>query len=368
MLARVVIVLACLSGAARADEASNVKVANYSNSTEIARLIKQLGHDDFMEREAATKRLVGIGKRAFDALREARSSDDPEVRWRAAAIIAARGLYGSLADGTTPGQRWAGNGLRMEFRWCPPGEFKMGERPNQVDVTLSRGFWLGKCEVTQDEYRQVMNDNPSSFPRTGGMHATPEGRVAALAAGIDVDQLPVDNVSWGSAVEFCRRFTEHERKAGRLPPGWEYRLPTEAQWEYACRAGSQTAYSFGDDESRLGDFAWYSPLLPFGARRTHESRTHEVGQKLPNAWGLRDMHGNVWEWCCDSWRDTVAGGTDPAVANEEASDRVLRGSSWGYPAEDCRSGLRTRSVPAGANYYPGFRVAAVQSRGEMEEK
>jgi formylglycine-generating enzyme required for sulfatase activity len=268
--------------------------------------------------------------------------------------------YEPLADGTQPGQHWDGNGLRMKFRWCPPGDFHMGEPPNQVDVTLSRGFWLGKCEVTQGEYRQVMNDSPSSFPRTGGMHATREGRDAALAAGVDVDKLPVDNVSWNSAVEFCRRFTEQERKAGRLPPGWEYRLPTEAQWEYACRAGTQTAYCFGDDASRLGDFAWYTDNA--ATPKALGSRTHEVGQKLPNAWGLRDMHGNVWEWCGDSWRDALVGGTDPAVVNELASNRVLRGGSWGYPAEDCRSAPRVRSVPAGENYYAGFRVAAVPSR------
>jgi len=126
--------------------------------------------------------------------------------------------YEPLAEGTKPGQHWAGNGLRMKFRWCPPGEFKMGEPPNQVDVTLSRGFWLGKCEVTQGEYRQVMNDSPSSFPREGRFAQDPPAG-AALAAGVDVDKLPVDNVSWGSAVEFCRRFTEQERKAGRLPAG-----------------------------------------------------------------------------------------------------------------------------------------------------
>ncbi len=254
--------------------------------------------------------------------------------------------YEPLADGTNPGQHWSGNGLRMKFRWCPPGEFKMGEPPNQVDVTLSRGFWLGKCEVTQGEYRQVMNDSPSSFPE--------QGCDAALAAGVDVDKLPVENVSWESAVEFCRRFTEQERKAGRLPAGWEYRLPTEAQWEYACRAGTQTPYCFGDDASRLGDFAWYDANAA--------GQTHEVGQKLPNAWGLRDMHGNLWEWCGDSWRDTLVGGTDPMVNELGWVIRVLRGGCWFFEREFCRSALRYRSAPVLRSQDIGFRLAAVQSR------
>src|SRR5213075_1862730 len=124
-----------------------------------------------------------------------------------------------------------------------------------------------------------------------------------------------ETVSWRSAVEFCRLLTEQERKAGRLPPGWEYRLPTEAQWEYACRAGTQTTYSFGDDESRLADFAWYME---------NSHLTHEVGQKLPNAWGLHDMHGNVCEWCSDWYQDLLGGRTDPE-ANDRPSFRVDRG-------------------------------------------
>ena len=143
------------------------------------------------------------------------------------------------------------------------------------------------------------------------------------------------------------------RKAGRLPPGWEYRLPTEAQWEYACRAGTQTAYSFGDDESRLGDFAWYGD--------NSAGRTHEVGQKLPNAWGLRDMHGNVWEWCSDSYQETLVGGTDPQFA-ERASGRVYRGGSGIYSGWNCRSASRSGYTPGFRYRLLGVRVALVQSR------
>jgi formylglycine-generating enzyme required for sulfatase activity len=252
--------------------------------------------------------------------------------------------YEPLAEGRTPGQHWAGNGLRMKFRWCPPGGFRMGEPPHQVDVTLSRGFWMGKCEVTQGEYRQVMNDNPSYLPHGG--------RDAALAAGVDVDKLPVESVSWASAVEFCRLLTEQERKAGRLPPAWEYRLPTEAQWECACRAGTQTLYTFGDDESRLGDFAWYHD--------NSQRRTHEVGQKLPNAWGLRDVHGNVWEWCKDG-NLTLVGGTDPEVISRPTI-RLIRGGAWSHTGRSCRSAERYGYDTSYRNDNLGFRLALVQSR------
>ncbi len=274
------------------------------------------------------------------------------VLWRSPRIET---YYEPLAEGTKAGQNWSGNGLRMKFRWCPPGDFHMGEPPNQVDVTLSRGFWLGKYEVTQGEYRQVMNDSPSFFP--GG------GRVSALAAGVDVDKLPVEMVWWKDAVEFCRVFTEQERKAGRLPPGWEYRLPTEAQWEYACRAGTQTRYSFGDNESRLADFAWYDDNASMlrDVPPARGGRTHEVGQKLPNAWGLHDMHGNVWEWCSDWYQQTLVGGADPEFA-ERTYQRVFRGGSWNDVGRNCRSAIRGWGALGGRSNSLGFRLAAVQSR------
>jgi formylglycine-generating enzyme required for sulfatase activity len=274
------------------------------------------------------------------------------VLWRPPRIET---YYEPLAEGTTPGQPWWGNGLRMKFRWCPPGEFKMGspkdtkdreDDEDQVPVTLTRGFWLGKCEVTQGEYRQVMNDSPSGFPR--------EGRDAALAVGVDVDKLPVESASWHDAVEFCRRLTEQERKAGRLPPAWEYRLPTEAQWEYACRAGTQTAYCCCEDGSGLGAFAWYED--------NSRNQTHEVGQKLPNAWGLRDLHGNVWEWCGDWYQDPLVGGADPEV-NEPASDyRVCRGGGSRGTGRRCRSADRDWYTPNRGSHNVGFRVALVQSQ------
>src|SRR5262245_51902765 len=189
-----------------------------------------------------------------------------------------------------------------------------------------------------------MNDNPSFFPSGG--------RSYALAAGVDVDKLPVESVSWQNAVEFCRLLSEQERKAGRLPAGWEYRLPTEAQWEYACRAGTPTRYSFGEDESRVGEFAWYMD---------NAHGTHEVGRKLPNPWGLHDMNGNVCEWCSDWYPNRLKGGTDPEV-KDRGTIRVHRGASFLYSGLACRSARRGGRKPDIRASDVGFRVALVRSR------
>ena len=156
----------------------------------------------------------------------------------------------------------------------------------------------------------------------------------------------MEQVSWTDAIEFCLKLSAlpEERTAGRF-----YQLPTEAQWEYACRAGTTTEYSFGDDESKLGDYAWY--------KSNSGSKTHPVGQKKPNAWGLYDMHGNVWEWCQD-WHGDYAGRavTNPSGANL-GSSRVFRGGSWFGPAGLCRSAGRYWINPLGRYNHFGFRVS-----------
>jgi formylglycine-generating enzyme required for sulfatase activity len=234
--------------------------------------------------------------------------------------------------------------------WIPPGTFTMGSPASEPDrhsdegpqtvVTLSRGFFLGKYEVTQREYLDVMGTNPSYF--TG-----------------DLDR-PVEQVTWYEAVEYCNRLTARERAAGRLPAGYEYRLPTEAQWEYACRAGTTTATAFGDSLSSTQ--ANFDGNYPYngGARGPYLGRTTKVGSYSPNAWGLYDMHGNVWEWCADWYSVSYPGGrvTDPRGPTL-GSLRVCRGSSWFAHGRYCRSAYRYGSLPSYWDRNQGFRVALV---------
>ena len=183
---------------------------------------------------------------------------------------------------------------------------------------------MGVHEITQAQYEQVMGINPSEFK------------------GADN---PVETVNWDDAVEFCRRLSElpAEKKAGNL-----YRLPTEAEWEYACRAGTTTKYSFGDDESDFGEYGWY--------RENSGITTHPVGSKLPNAWGLYDMHGNVYEWCQDRHGDYPSGSVTDPTGPAVGSYRVYRGGSWNFTAVRCRSAFRTWIIPSSRYLYRGFRV------------
>jgi formylglycine-generating enzyme required for sulfatase activity len=261
--------------------------------------------------------------------------------------------------GKQPGQGRDDNGLKMKLVWCPPGEFTMGspkseanrvDWEDQVEVTLTNGFWLGRCEVTQSEWKHVMGTEPwKDVPvNRGNEKATNYG-----------DDFAVAYINWESAMEFCSRLTEQEQKAGRVPDGWEYALPTEAQWEYACRAQTDTTFSFGDDEPKLGEYGWFAG----NAALAGEKYPHEVGKKKPNPWGLHDMHGNVFEWCSDWWSFKLPGGRDPEVALE-AADRafhVFRGGSWTTPAKSCRSANRIANAPSARLDRVGFRVALVAS-------
>jgi formylglycine-generating enzyme required for sulfatase activity len=213
--------------------------------------------------------------------------------------------------------------------WIPSGAFDM----SGTKVWLTKGFWMGKYEVTQAEYQSVMTNNPSNWKGSN---------------------LPVEQVTWDEAVLYCQRLTARERAAGRIGANQAYRLPTEAEWEYGCRAGTTTQFSYGDDSNyvRLGFYAWYSGNAG--------GRTHEVGLKGPNRWGLFDMHGNVWEWCQD-WYGGLPGGavTDPQ-GPPSGSSRVLRGGSWDYDGSYCTSSYRGSSTPSSRFINLGFRVALVQ--------
>jgi sulfatase modifying factor 1 len=246
--------------------------------------------------------------------------------------------------GTKAGEERDDNGLKMKFVWCPPGQFTMGSPKSeegrypdedQVQVRLTKGFWIGKYEVTQGEWERVMGTTPWK----GEKYVKEGSRYAATY------------VSWEDAMEFGTKLTTQERQVGRLPAGWRYTLPTEAQWEYACRAGTQTAYGFGGDASRLSEYAWFDG----NAYYLNEKYAHEVGLKKANAWGLHDVHGNVWEWCRD-WKDgKLPGGVDPEQT-KQALDRVFRGGSWYRHAVSCRTAYRQFDGSGFRYYYLGFRV------------
>jgi formylglycine-generating enzyme required for sulfatase activity len=189
---------------------------------------------------------------------------------------------------------------------------------------------MGRYEVTQGEYQAVMGSNPSSV-------------------GGDTNR-PVETVTWYDATNYCGKLTAAERAAGRLPAGYVYRLPTEAEWEYACRAGTTTRFSYGDDPgySQLGNYAWY------GSKSG--GTTHTVGLKQPNFWGLYDMAGNVWEWCLD-WYGTYPGGSvsDPKGPGS-GSIRGIRGGGWHFDGQFCRSAKRDAKTPAYQDSFVGFRA------------
>ena len=209
----------------------------------------------------------------------------------------------------------------------PAGSFVMGsdkssdEQPTR-SVTL-RSFSIGKYEVTQEQWYAIMGNNPSYN----------KGRT-----------LPVEQVSWDDIQQFIAKLNQ---KTGR-----KHRLPSEAEWEYAARAGTTTEWSYGNDESKLGNYAWYG--------RDGGGKTQSVGQKLPNAFGLFDMHGNVWEWTQDCWHETYAGApTDGSSWTTGCSGnyRVLRGGSWNYIPASSRSAKRVRFIPDYRNFNFGFRLA-----------
>lgn len=219
-----------------------------------------------------------------------------------------------------------------------------------VAVSLSKGFWLGETEVSQRQWMELMKTQP--WDGRDHVKEGPDYAASNISHGDSRD----GTIASDSATEFCLRLTSREWKAGRLPRAWKYTLPTEAQWEYACRAGAKTKYGCGDDDSRLGEYAWYDQ----NALAAGESYAHKVGMKQPNGWGLRDMHGNVWEWCADWYQEKLPGGGDPVVL-AAGSYRVRRGGGWKDYASNCGSSNRVRFSPLIRYSTIGFRVAAVSS-------
>lgn len=227
----------------------------------------------------------------------------------------------------------------LEMVWIPAGTYRMGspvDEPDRWDdegpqrqVTLTRPFYMGKYEITQAQWQAVMGNNPSYFG--GNNH-------------------PVERVSWNDAQAFIQ-------KLNQLGQG-TFRLPTEAEWEYACRAGTSTRYYWGDDldYSQIGNYAWYQENSSY--------QTQDVGMKLPNAWGLHDMSGNVWEWCQDWYGAYSTNQQVDPVGAASGTDRVLRGGGWGDLKEDCRSACRYWYKAGEADDYIGLRVVLIPELSE----
>jgi len=276
---------------------------------------------------------------------------------------------------TVADERSITNSIGMKLVLIPPGEFMMGSPEELIEeeakahgddawykdhvpgegprhrVRITKPFYLGVTKVTQEEYQRVMDSNPSLFSATG------KGK--DKVAGQDTKRFPVENVTWDEAVEFCRKLSKmpEEKAAGR-----SYRLPSEAQWEYACRAGSTGRFSFTSgrggmlkeyEEPEVPEYGWFNANAG--------GMTHAVGLKRANAWGLYDMHGDVWELCQD-WYDMdyyAKSATDDPTGPVGGSHRVNRGGSWRNYAWVCRSASRSYSIPGDRYDYLGFRVSLV---------
>ncbi|MCP4109251.1 MAG: formylglycine-generating enzyme family protein [Desulfobacteraceae bacterium] len=236
------------------------------------------------------------------------------------------------------------NSLGMEFVYIPPGSFEMGSPEDELEryddemlhrVTLTRGFYMQTTQVTQGQWKAIMGDNPSRFKEGG-------------------DTCPVEQVSWDDVQEFIRKLN--------LKEGKTYRLPTEAEWEYSCRAGTETPFYTGKCLST--DQANYDGDYPYAdcPKGIYRKKTMPVASFDPNPWGLYDMHGNVWEWCQDWYGDYPADAVTDPGGPSDGSYRVLRGGSWIGIAGRCRSGCRSRNSPGERDDSDGFRLVLLLPR------
>ena len=240
------------------------------------------------------------------------------------------------------GQEWQDPVSGIDVVWVPEGCFQMGcvsgvqcrEAEKPVHEVCLDGFWMGKYEVTQAQWQQVMGENPSHFKKP--------------LVNQDTSNHPIEGMSWHDVQEFLQRLNEQAGKA-------MYRLPSEAEWEYAARAGTQTAYSFGNDAGRLGEYAWYA--------ENSGDMTHPVGELKPNTWGLYDMHGNVGEWCQDWYAATYYSDSPkenpPGPAS--GSGHVSRGGLWFSLVRGCRSAFRAWDLPDLRGNEIGFRLVRTPS-------
>lgn len=241
------------------------------------------------------------------------------------------------------------NSAGIKMVWLSADSFTMGSpldekgrfsNEDQVEVKLTEGFWLGQTEITQGQWNQLMGTSP-----WWGKSNVREGRNYAASF-----------ISWEDASSFVGKLNATEHGAGSLPKDWEYSLPTEAQWEFACRGGKKSAFSFGDDLSEFDTYGWSAE----NAFERGQPYSHEVGKKRPNEFGLYDMHGNVWEWCKDNFGAKLPGGTNPILDNG-GHLRVNRGGGWNFAHKCCRSASRLGDAQDSRYNNLGFRIALVRS-------
>lgn len=238
----------------------------------------------------------------------------------------------------------------IELVYCKPGTFSMGspmteagreDNEHQRRVTISRGFWIAKTEVTQSQWRAVMNTE--HWKRN---HSVPTG-----------PNYPASYTSWVDAMDFCRKLTAQEHVAGRLEADWEYTLPSEVQWEYACRAGTATAFSFGNDPSLHGDYTRRGKDKD-GNPIFFVRYAFRVATLKPNPWGLYDMHGSLSEWCRGFYESEADDPLNP-VKESQVRLRVIRGGAWDCLPPSCRSAIRSNGTPKTRESFIGFRVVKV---------
>lgn len=260
-------------------------------------------------------------------------------KWRYSYLLVLLIFLGACRNNDTAQQHWTEPHTGMAFVRIPPGKFLMGTPVSKVgqlklgrshEVEITRAFYIGKYEVTQGEWQQIMGDNPSHFKALG-------------------DNFPVENINWHEAQTFIRLLNE-------LNPPYRFALPTEAQWEYACRAGTSTPFNTGENLS--SDDANYDGRYPYRKfpKGHYRNQPTAVGSFPANGWGLHDMHGNVWEWCADWFCEYPAEPAKDPFGECETDLKVIRGGSWYFNAESARSARRYTHNPVDRGFSLGFRL------------